>query len=222
MPIHKFLYIFFPAVFFLQCHSYASPSGEYGELRDRLEALENRVNYLEKNSSGQNKLEEPAKAREDGKETSSMDVFEAADRSSSEPESPEEDAKPKKEKDFYDLALSNLKDKNFDGAEKVFSDFIKDFPKSKLIGNAYFWLGESHYARENFNEAATSYLKSYKATPKGDKAGDSLVKLSLALSKLNKNKEACGIINKAEEEFRKGSASLTKKISDAKLKLRCK
>ncbi len=127
----------------------------------------------------------------------------------------------KGEREMYEIALANFKDKHYVIAQKNLAAFISQYPQSSLISNAYFWLGESYY-RQNYNEnAAVQYLKSYKALPTGGKAADALLMLSFALNKLGKKEEACSMLVRLEQEFPKRPTSSLKRAGDAKLKFAC-
>ena len=127
-----------------------------------------------------------------------------------------------KDKIDYDLALAALKDSNFILAETKFANFIKQYPSSDLQSNATFWYAETFYRRGVYNKAAINYLKSYKKYPRGDKAPDSLLKLSYSLASLNKNKEACSMLDKLELEFPKRPINSIKRAKDARTKFYCK
>jgi tol-pal system protein YbgF len=122
----------------------------------------------------------------------------------------------------YDKALSDLKDNKFQEAQAKFDLFIKNHPSSKLLGNAYFWYGETFFRRNNFEKAALYYLKGYKHNPRSSKASDSLLKLALSLGEINKLKEACSTLTKLEKEFPSRPDSSKKRTKDAKAKFGCK
>ena len=126
-----------------------------------------------------------------------------------------------KDKIDYDLALAALKDGNFGLAEIKFLDFIKQHPSSRLQSNATFWYAEAFYRRGVYNKAAINYLQSYKKYPKGSKASDALLKLSYSLASLNKNKEACSMLEKLDSEFPKRPISSIKRAREAKVKFHC-
>ena len=134
---------------------------------------------------------------------------------------PEKMLDAEKDKRDYDLALALLKSGKFMAAESKFSLFIRDYPESPLQSNAIFWYSESFYHRNIYNKAAINYLKGYKKYPKGAKAADSLLKLSFALNALNKNKEACNILGKLDEEFPNRPATSIKRAKNAKSKFGC-
>lgn len=122
----------------------------------------------------------------------------------------------------YDLALATLKEGNLPLAETKFADFIKQYPSSRLQSNATFWYAETFYRRGIYNKAAINYLQSYKQYPTGSKAPDALLKLSYSLASLNKNKEACSMLEKLELEFPKRPISSIKRAKEARAKFRCK
>jgi tol-pal system protein YbgF len=126
-----------------------------------------------------------------------------------------------KDKADYDLALAALKEGDFTLAETKFSDFIKQHPSSGLQSNATFWYAETFYRRGVYDKAAINYLQSYKKYPKGSKASDALLKLSYSLASLNKNKEACSMLDKLDSEFPKRPIGSIKRAREAKEKFRC-
>lgn len=129
--------------------------------------------------------------------------------------------KTKGEREMYEIALASFKEKNYIIAQKNLEAFIAQYPKSSLVSNAYFWLGESYY-KQNYNEnAAVQYLKSYKSMPTGGKAADALLMLSFSLNKLGKNEEACSMLARLEQEFPKRPTSSLKRAADARLKFAC-
>ncbi|MCC8417225.1 MAG: tol-pal system protein YbgF [Rickettsia endosymbiont of Bryobia graminum] len=125
------------------------------------------------------------------------------------------------DKHLYDLALASLKDKNLSDAEEKFAEFLKKYPNSPLVSNAYFWYGDIFYQNKMFDKAAINYLKGYKQSPKGDKASDSLLKSALSLGELKKNKEACSILSKLETEFPNRASASKKRAADAEIKYGC-
>jgi tol-pal system protein YbgF len=135
-------------------------------------------------------------------------------------------AKPAKvskgsEKQVYDSALSALKINDYSYAIKKFEEFISSFPESQLLGNAHFWSGEAYLKQKAFDKAALQFLKSYKSAPKGPKSSDSLQKLAFTLADLKKNKDACGILNKLDNEFPTRSEPSLKKTKELRTKLKC-
>lgn len=92
---------------------------------------------------------------------------------------------------LYNQAFQYVKDGKYKLARSSFQDFIQKFKNNPLVGNAYYWMGETYYAEKNYEKAAVNFINSYKKFPEGTKAVNSLYKLGNSLRKLGKNKDAC-------------------------------
>ena len=71
---------------------------------------------------------------------------------------------------LYHDAFKKLQDGDYAGAERGFKAFLQSNPKHVLAGNAQYWLGETYYARRDYQNAMTAFAegyKVYKASPKG-------------------------------------------------------
>jgi tol-pal system protein YbgF len=58
---------------------------------------------------------------------------------------------------LYNSGTKAFSERNYQDAVKIFQDFVKVYPKNRLTGNAYFWLGESYYQLKNYNGAILAY-----------------------------------------------------------------
>ena len=107
----------------------------------------------------------------------------------------------------YQKAYLLLKKKDSNGkiqytkVQEAFEVFIAKYPNHPLQGNAYYWLGELYMQQNHYRKAAIEYLNGYKVNIKSGRAIDSLIGLSMALSKLSKHNEVCSTINKLFNEF---------------------
>lgn len=134
---------------------------------------------------------------------------------------PKQDITVPQDKQEYDIALGLLKEGKLAEAESKFSDFVRDRSDSKLHSNAIFWYAETFYRQGAYNKAAIHYLQGYKQYPKDQKAPDSLLKLAYALNALNKDKEACSMLDKLEKEFPNRPINSIKRAKDAQSKFQC-
>jgi tol-pal system protein YbgF len=104
--------------------------------------------------------------------------------------------------DQYKFAFDTLaRQRDYAGAERAFRAFIKANPRHGLAGNAQYWLGETHYARKEFDKAAMEFAEGFKKYPKDSKAPDNVLKLGMALSALNQTAEACKALQGYEQRF---------------------
>ena len=64
-------------------------------------------------------------------------------------------------KEQYDDAYKLLREGNHIAAEKAFLKFIENNPKHDLAGNANYWLGETYYARGQYEQAAPIFAEGF-------------------------------------------------------------
>ena len=85
---------------------------------------------------------------------------------------------PAAEEAAYQAALDALVER-FEAADsaRMFQAFIRDYPQSTLLPNAYYWLGESYYVTQNYDLAAQAFRTLLGQYPGSRKEGDALLKL---------------------------------------------
>jgi tol-pal system protein YbgF len=88
------------------------------------------------------------------------------------------------EKSRYNKALSLLRAKRYADSEAAFRSFLTDFPGGALAPNARYWLGETMYARGDFQGARGEFQRGASEFPNSAKAPDCLLKLAYSQSKL--------------------------------------
>ena len=121
----------------------------------------------------------------------------------------------------YENAFSMLKKENYDVAQKEFSFFLDEYPDHPLAGNAKYWLGETYYVQNNYEDAAKAFAEAYKKSPKGPKAADNLLKLGLSLSGMGRNDDACVALQQLEKEFGPTRSALVRSGVQEREKLSC-
>jgi len=94
------------------------------------------------------------------------------------------------EEAFYNRAYDTFTRGELDAAHGLFNTFLAKYPKGKFSDNARFWIGESLYRRNRFEEAILEYEKVKKDFPSGDKVPAALLKQALSFLKLNRKEEA--------------------------------
>ncbi|MDX9861265.1 MAG: tol-pal system protein YbgF [Rhodospirillales bacterium] len=125
-------------------------------------------------------------------------------------------------KDQYDHAFGLLRQARYDEAEVALRAFLDAHPKDPLAGNANYWLGESYYVRADYVRAAEVFLEGYQREPKGSKAADSLLKLGMSLSNLDKKREACAAFDKLTKEFPDAPSTIQQVVSRERQKNSCR
>lgn len=121
----------------------------------------------------------------------------------------------------YKYAFSLLTKSDYPGAERALEAFVAAHPNHALAGNAQYWLGETYYVRNDFNNAARAFAIGFQKYPKSAKGPDNLLKLGLSLAALKKNKEACQSYSMLRSEFPKAPQEVTKRAEAEQRRLHC-
>lgn len=121
----------------------------------------------------------------------------------------------------YDAAFQFLQQQQYDKAATAFDSFVKDNPDSPLSSNALYWLGETHYYRKDYAEAAKVFLDGYKRYPKGSKAPDNLFKLGKSLAAIDEKQPACAALNKLLKSYPSANKRLLGNARSEMSKLKC-
>ena len=124
-------------------------------------------------------------------------------------------------KQQYDYAFDFLKRQDYPRAEAALREFMKKNPKDALAGNAQYWLGESLYARGDYQAAAQEFLNGYQTYPKSAKGPDSLLKLGMAMSPLNQHQGACTAIGRIAKEYPDASQQIRDTAKAERVRLKC-
>ena len=122
----------------------------------------------------------------------------------------------------YNYAFKLLNEKNYSAAASSFDTFVKKYPSDPLAGNAYYWLGESHYARADYTRAAEGFRKGYEANPDGQKAPDNLLKLGLSLAQVKRVPEACIVLSQVTTKYAQSNARTATRAEKKRTELQCK
>ncbi|MGE0717247.1 MAG: tol-pal system protein YbgF [Alphaproteobacteria bacterium] len=99
----------------------------------------------------------------------------------------------------YDHAFSLLARADYEGAERALKAFLRQHPSDGLAGNAQYWLGETYYVRQDYQNAAIAFGEGFQRYPRSTKAPDNLLKLGMSLAQLNKRQEACGALGRLDQ-----------------------
>lgn len=88
--------------------------------------------------------------------------------------------------DAYNAFLNN----NFDGAAVGFKSYLSKFPAGETAEGAYFYLGESLYLKERWQDAALAYANVLEKFPQSARVPAARLKYAMALLKLPEDKKA--------------------------------
>lgn len=86
-------------------------------------------------------------------------------------------------KDAYQDAYALIKAKKYDQAIASYQAFIKNYPDSSLLPNAFYWLGELHMVTNNTQEAEKVFTVVVERYPQSRKTADATYKLGQVYSR---------------------------------------
>jgi len=121
----------------------------------------------------------------------------------------------------YDFAYELLKKRDYSGASVALEAFLEKNPDDQMAANAIYWLGETHYARQEYKAAAKVFLEGYQKYPKHAKAPDNLLKLGMSLAAYGDTDNACKTFKKLLSTFPDAPARITKAAKNEQQKLSC-
>jgi tol-pal system protein YbgF len=121
----------------------------------------------------------------------------------------------------YSHAFSLLSQANYDQAEQALRAFLEEYPNHRLAGNAKYWLGETHYVRGQYQDAAVAFAEGYQAYPDSSKAPDNLLKLGKSLSALGETNDACGTYGELVRRFPNAAPTILKQADQERRRLGC-
>ena len=81
------------------------------------------------------------------------------------------------DRDNYQAAFELLKEQRYEPAAMAFQQFLVTYPDSELADNAQYWLAESHYVTQMFDEALSEFEVVITKFPRSRKVPDALLKM---------------------------------------------
>ena len=123
--------------------------------------------------------------------------------------------------DSYELAYQMLRRADYGEAEMALRAFIENYPDHDLAGNAFYWLGETFYVRDDYEQAAVAFARGYRNFPTGSKAPDNLLKLGISFRGMNQNAEACHTFAKLKLDHSDAPAVIMVRLEQERAKAGC-
>jgi tol-pal system protein YbgF len=111
-------------------------------------------------------------------------------------------------KEEFDVALGYFKQKDYDSAERSFSAFLQQNPKSHLTSDALYYLGETYYQRGRQREAAEQYLKISTDYATAPRAPEAMLRLGESLQALGAKEQACATFSEVPRKYPNASAAV--------------
>ena len=121
----------------------------------------------------------------------------------------------------YSYAFSLLTKHDYAAAETAFREFVDAHGDDPLAGNAQYWLGETYYVRKMFAEAAAAFATGYESFPDNPKTADNLLKLGMALARIERIDDACIALGQFHYQFPKAPANLKSRLLVEEKRIKC-
>jgi len=90
----------------------------------------------------------------------------------------------------YTAVFDRLRAHQYDDSIAGFRDLLTRWPQGRYAANAWYWLGESYYAKKDFDAALDSFRTVRAQFPASPKAPDALFKIGLCLAEKKQGDEA--------------------------------
>ena len=120
-----------------------------------------------------------------------------------------------------DEAVKKLQEGDYAAAERGFKTFIQRHPQNKLAGNAQYWLGETYYARRDYNSALTAFAEGYKVHKASPKGPDNLLKLGITMAVLGRKPDACAVFARFSQDYPRATDLQKRRIDQERQKNGC-
>ncbi|TRO87352.1 tol-pal system protein YbgF [Glycocaulis profundi] len=123
---------------------------------------------------------------------------------------------------LFQRGRARLLDGDFGGAQDAFADFTEYFSDDPQAGQAWYWLGETHFIQGEYQDAADSYLASLRAERRGARAPDALVRLGASLAAMDQTSEACDVLSTFNSEFPNADADARRRAERESTRAGCR
>jgi tol-pal system protein YbgF len=124
-------------------------------------------------------------------------------------------------KDYYDLAYGYVLRKDYALAEQTFEAFLKKFPSDRRAADAQFWMGESMFQRQRYDEAASSFLDLSTKHANHAKAPEALLRLGQSLAALKQKEMACATLAEIGRKYPRASNTVKQGAEREQKRVRC-
>lgn len=101
----------------------------------------------------------------------------------------------------YEAAFELLKQQQYQVAGAAFGQFLVSFPDSQLADNAQYWLAESYYVTDQFEEALSQFQVVLSRYPRSRKLPDALLKIGYSNYELGRWAAARSALEKVRDDF---------------------
>jgi tol-pal system protein YbgF len=113
---------------------------------------------------------------------------------------------------LFAAAKSRLLKFDYAGAEDAFRAFLARFSDDPQAGEAQYWLAETLFQQEAYNESGEAYLEMIREYPRDARAPDALVKLARSMRLVGDTDRACEALSVLPQQYPNASG-VTKNLA---------
>ncbi len=121
--------------------------------------------------------------------------------------SPGDASAPAEEIRDYEEAFRRYRSADYAGAIDRFQVFLQTHPSSAYADNALFWMGESYFKLNDYEQAAVTFDKVVKRFPNGNKVPDALYRQGVSLLEI-------GTRSKKQKTYQPAACQIFRRIAD--------
>jgi tol-pal system protein YbgF len=114
-----------------------------------------------------------------------------------------------------------IDEKKYEAAEAQFRIFIEQNPNDKLIGEAYYYLGETQYQRKMYKVSIAQFLKVTTNYDKALRAPNAVLRLGQALYSIGEREQSCGAFGELLRKYPNAAANIKTAAEQAALRAKC-
>ena len=111
--------------------------------------------------------------------------------------------------------------KDYALAEQSLHEFLKKYPSDRLAPDAQFWLGESLFQRQRYDEAAASFLDLSTKHKSHPKAPEALLRLGQSLAQLGQKDMSCATLNEAMRKYPRMAGNVKQSVDREQKRVGC-
>jgi len=126
-------------------------------------------------------------------------------------------ADPAEKRDF-DAALEVFRAGRFADANKSFSGFIGQYPRSGYVPSARFWLGNAQYAERNYKDAIANFRSLLTANPEHGRAPEAALSIANCQIELKDTRAARKTLEDLVKAYPRSEAAVAAKEQLSRLK----
>lgn len=124
-------------------------------------------------------------------------------------------------KQLYETAYGQLLRQDYGAAQAGFTDFLKQYPRDTLAPDALYWLGETHFVQQNYNDAAEAFDLVTSSYASSSKAPDAQIRKATALAQAGKKDQACAAFRQFGVKFPNARPNIKAKADSERQRAGC-